>query len=170
MPGRESLRAGEYYAHPHNAFWRILGSILGLARGLPYPERVARLRASGVALWDVLQSCTRRSSLDSDIVETSIIPNDFAAFFAAHPDIRFVFFNGSKAQAFFERHVRSSLPASLSHLIYERLPSTSPANASISFERKLRAWQKLKQPLRASPGDVGYPRHKSTELSAARGA
>jgi TDG/mug DNA glycosylase family protein len=88
----------------------------------------------------VLKTCTRGSSLDSDIVSASVVANDFAGLFAAHPKLRVVCFNGAKAAASFRRHV---LPALLSSkdIVFHPLPSTSPANASISWEKKRAAWQ-----------------------------
>ncbi len=143
MPGRESLRLGQYYAHPRNAFWRILGALTGAHPQLPYGERLARLTSNGIALWDVLHSCSRDGSLDSAIVESSIIANDFASFYAAHPQIRRVFFNGAKAQSAYMRHVQPRLPASCAALGYARLPSTSPAHAGLSVEKKLQEWRRL---------------------------
>lgn len=139
MPGAESLRAGQYYAHPRNAFWPIMGYLVGAAPALPYEERTLKLEQAGVALWDVLASCTRRGSLDSSIDPASIHPNEFADFFEAHPLIERVFFNGSMAEQSFRKHV---LP-DLHHLPvrYLRLPSTSPANASLRFEQKLKIWK-----------------------------
>jgi len=139
MPGKASLLANQYYAHPRNAFWPIMGELFGADPAMPYARRVRVLEHAGVAVWDVLASCTRGSSLDSDIDENSIVPNDFASFFRAHPRIERVFFNGAKAEASFRRHVPGSLVATT--LRFECLPSTSPANASWSHARKLRAWR-----------------------------
>lgn len=140
MPGKASLRAEQYYAHPQNAFWKIMAEFFGIARDAPYPDRTAGLLDRGVALWDVLRSCTRESSLDSDIVEASIVPNDFADFLARHPGIHTVCFNGAKSDASYRRHVLPSLAVERV-IAYHRLPSTSPANASIPYPRKLAAWE-----------------------------
>jgi double-stranded uracil-DNA glycosylase len=139
MPGKESLRAGQYYAHQRNAFWPIMGELVGAAPALPYEQRIKKLRSSGIALWDVLASCTRHSSMDADIEADSIFANDFTSFFPKHPRITQVFFNGSMAEECFHNHVRPLLE----HLplIYQRLPSTSPANASMRFEQKLNEWK-----------------------------
>jgi hypoxanthine-DNA glycosylase len=147
MPGKESLRAGQYYAHHRNAFWPIMGELVGAAPALPYETRTRILRSAGIALWDVLASCTRHSSMDADIEVDSICPNDFASFFLTHPNITHVFFNGTMAEKFFHQHVQLLLDPPLENrlLHYQRLPSTSPANASMRYEQKLRAWQAILQ-------------------------
>jgi TDG/mug DNA glycosylase family protein len=141
MPGARSLAEQQYYAHPHNLFWPFMGELFGAGPALDYARRTERLRACGVAVWDVLRHCQREGSLDSRIQVKSEVANDFAAFFAAHPGLRAVFFNGRKAEASFRRHVaatpdRTALPCIL-------LPSTSPANASQRPADRLRAWQQI---------------------------
>jgi hypoxanthine-DNA glycosylase len=150
MPGAASLSAREYYAHPRNLFWTILGDLLGFARATPYTDRVARLLAADIAVWDVLKSCDRPGSLDSDIARTSIVANDFERFFASHSCIERVFFNGAGAATLYRRHV---LPACAAHatLSYTQLPSTSPANAGVSPAAKRRAWQVV---FASSPGVI----------------
>lgn len=144
MPGRASLAAQEYYAYKHNAFWRIMGDLLGAGPELPYPQRLKRLQAAGVALWDVMAACERATSLDADIVGASIRANDFPAFFAAHPGIRRVYFNGGTAEASFRRLV---LPGLHDHdLAFARLPSTSPAHAALGYAEKLAAWSAIVAP------------------------
>lgn len=140
MPGGASLRAQQYYAHPRNQFWPILGALLGFDPGSPYEMRVDALRAADLALWDVLRACTRPGSLDSAIEQHSAIPNDFAGFLATHRRIRRICFNGATAAALYTRLVRPQLAAGpeVQHL---RLPSTSPAHAALPFAAKLRAWQ-----------------------------
>jgi len=140
MPGQASLDAHQYYAHPHNAFWPIISELLGFKKDAPYAFRAQALKASQIALWDVLQSCTREGSLDTRIQSSSEKANDFEQFFQTHPNIRHVFFNGSKAETCFKRHVLKNLqPFSLS---YVRLPSTSPAHASRSYAQKLEIWRR----------------------------
>ena len=141
MPGKASLKANEYYAHPRNVFWRIIASLGNAAHDLPYASRVDMLISTKIALWDVLASCTRKSSLDADIVASSITANDFLSFYSAHPNIAQVFFNGAHAEASYKKHVLPVLDRELEHLKYQRLPSTSPAHASLSFEQKLQAWR-----------------------------
>lgn len=140
MPGIASLRAGEYYAHPRNAFWSVINTLFEIDGAAPYARRVAALRKRHIALWDVLASCTRATSLDSDIEESSIVANGFAAFFRAHAGIQTICFNGAKAESCYRKHV---LP-DLSHardFSYHRLPSTSPAHAAMSVADKVAAWR-----------------------------
>ena len=139
MPGKASLRAGQYYAHPRNLFWRILGELVGAIPALPYEERIRVLQSAGIALWDVLESCVRGTSLDSDIENGSLVPNDFAAFFSGHPKVARVYFNGAKADHYYRRRVLPGIEQN--PVAYERLPSTSPANASMSYDCKLAAWR-----------------------------
>lgn len=137
MPGGASLRAGRYYAHPQNLFWRFMGELVGAAPELPYAQRIDRLRDAGIALWDVIAECERRGSLDSAI--RAAVANDFDAFFAAHGALEAVFFNGAAAEATFRRQVRAAVvPAGVA---LQRLPSTSPANRAVSTESKLAVWR-----------------------------
>jgi hypoxanthine-DNA glycosylase len=143
MPGRRSLEARQYYAHRQNAFWRILGALLGFEPSAPYAARVRALKAARIAVWDVLHSCEREGSLDASI--EAEIANDFERFFRAHPRLRQVFFNGAKAEVSFRRHVRPGLGRALRGRVlrYTRLPSTSPAHAALPFARKLAAWRAI---------------------------
>jgi len=144
MPGKASLRAGQYYAHPQNAFWKILGALFDFEPDFPYESRIASLREHGIALWDVMQSCVRETSLDSDIEECSIVSNPFADFLLGHPKIHTVCFNGAKAESSWRKHVLPQLSLA-GDIAYHRLPSTSPANASIGYNDKLKAWEILRR-------------------------
>lgn len=146
LPGRRSLEARQYYAQPHNAFWGIMERLCGAAPSLLYATRLERLRASGLALWDVLAAGDRPGSLDSAIVSASIVVNDFATFFARHPRIGLVCFNGRKAEEVFRRRVAGELANLGTPLAFELLPSTSPAFASLTFERKLARWSAVLAP------------------------
>ncbi len=141
MPGGASLAAGRYYAHPQNLFWRIMLDLLGGEPGLAYAGRIRLLKANGIALWDVLESCVREGSLDASIEEDTIAVNDFASFYRTHPRIGHVFFNGAKAEASYRRHVRASVGNVGRAREYLRLPSTSPAHAALPFGNKRDAWR-----------------------------
>jgi hypoxanthine-DNA glycosylase len=140
MPSTASLAAAQYYAHPRNAFWRIMGTIVGCAPDAEYPERVAALTAAGVAVWDVLGACHRRGSLDTAIEPETMVVNDFPAFFEAQPGLRLVACNGGKAAELFRRHAEPML-AGRDLPPRVQLPSTSPTNARLRLADKLGAWQ-----------------------------
>jgi len=146
MPGLASLAANQYYAHPRNAFWPIMGELLGFPPQLAYAERAAALCRARVAVWDVLYSCRRQGSLDSAIEDDTLVANDLAGFLAGHPAIHHVFFNGAKAESCFQRHIKLALPEQ--EIAFTRLPSTSPAHAGRSFEQKLLAWHAVADALR----------------------
>ncbi|MDD4914004.1 MAG: DNA-deoxyinosine glycosylase [Methylococcales bacterium] len=144
MPGKVSLAAAEYYAHPRNLFWPILGELVGAAPALDYAERSRILKAHGIALWDVLESCRRDGSLDTNIDKSSMVANDFAGFFSAHPHIGRVFFNGVTAEQTFRKQVLPVLDGNIP--VLQRLPSTSPAHAALSFAEKLQSWRSILEP------------------------
>ena len=144
MPGVASLDAQQYYAHPRNAFWPIMAELLGFNVELDYESKLRALTDGKLALWDVMQQCQRPGSLDSAIVEASIEPNDFNALLVAYPSIEAIFFNGAKAEQSFRRYVLPTLEADLK---LQRLPSTSPAHASLRFEQKLQQWRLLVESL-----------------------
>lgn len=140
LPGQESLRQQQYYAQPRNAFWKIMGALFGAGPESTYTERAQRLVRNGIALWDVCAAAQRPGSLDAAIVHASVVPNDFAAFLAAHPHIGLIGFNGGKAAALYRRLVLPGLPTALAAIRCETLPSTSPAHAAMRFEQKLARW------------------------------
>jgi len=147
MPGKRSLEMQQYYAFPQNAFWRIMGKLFGFDPLLPYPERLDKLQTAGLALWDVMAGCRRQSSLDADIVESSIVSNDFNGFLDSHAQIAHIYCNGAKACQSFLRHVTPALRSEHQTIEVSRLPSTSPAHASMTFQAKLDAWKTLKTAL-----------------------
>ena len=145
MPGKRSLEDNQYYAHPRNTFWPIFLKLFNLDENFlegvdKYKQKIACLENANIALWDVLQSCLRERSLDSDIVESSIIVNDFSRLFSENPTIKHIYFNGAKAEQLYHRHVIPSLSDQAKQLSMTRLPSTSPAYAALSFEKKLQEW------------------------------
>lgn len=145
LPGRKSLEMQQYYAHPQNAFWKLIGRVFCLEGDLPYTAKVRILTSNHIAVWDVLAAAERPGSLDSAIVSTTAAANDFREFFRAHPRIRRVFFNGTKAEHVYRRLVLPVLAPEFSHICYAGLPSTSPAHAGMTFAEKLVRWKVLKE-------------------------
>lgn len=136
FPGAASLQAQQYYAHPRNQFWPLLAALLDepdlAAR--PYAQRLAALRAHGVGVWDVHAACEREGSLDSAIRAAE--PNDLSSLKRLAPGLQAVAHNGGES-------ARAMRHTAALGLAVHRLPSTSPANASWSFERKLAAWREV---------------------------
>ena len=134
MPGTKSLELNQYYGHKQNNFWKFMFTILKEDFSDDYPTKKALLQKNKIALWDVLQFCERVGSLDSAIKNE--IANDFETFLKSHPNIKTILFNGQKAAAFFKKYVHLQKEY---HLI--TLPSSSPANASKTFQSKLEEWK-----------------------------
>lgn len=143
MPGVESLKQQQYYAHPRNAFWPIMAELFHLDLAANYKQRCDFIAEKGIAIWDVLKACHRPGSLDQDIDADTVEANDFSLFFAAHTNINAVFFNGAKAEQLFNRCVLPKLEAKYDYLVYLRMPSTSPAHAAMTLEQKIKAWKKI---------------------------
>lgn len=143
MPGKRSLAERQYYAHPRNTFWRIAGTLFGFDPNESYRRRTAALANASVALWDVLAACRRPSSLDSDIIRSSIVPNPIGPFLDTHTKIQAIYFNGGNAERLFLRYVHVELDVHQQAIPRIRLPSTSPAHASLDFAGKLQAWKRL---------------------------
>ncbi|MEO8459291.1 MAG: DNA-deoxyinosine glycosylase [Dokdonella sp.] len=143
VPSLRSLAERQSYAHPQNLFWRFMGEMFDAGFDRPYAERIARLHARGIGIWDVLKQCERRGSLDSNIVVASEIGNDIPGLLTQYPSIAAIALNGSKAQQAFRRHVLPELKRNGSRVTLIELPSTSPANASISVEAKRERWHLL---------------------------
>ncbi len=135
FPGAASLQAAQYYAHPRNAFWPLMGVLLGDAglAGLPYAERLDALRRHRVALWDAVAACRREGSLDTAIEEAE--PSDLPHLVARLPQLRAMACNGSLA------HKQTLLALGDPKVPVLRLPSTSPAHAGRSLADKVAAWQ-----------------------------
>ncbi len=141
MPGSCSLVEERYYAHPQNMFWPIMESMFGIPVELPYDKRVEGLRHSGVALWDVIGRCRRRGSLDQSIDPESVVVNDFGALFRHCRDIGKIGFNGRMAEKCWTRYVLPTLPGRIREIERVCLPSTSPANAAMSRDDKIKIWR-----------------------------
>jgi hypoxanthine-DNA glycosylase len=133
FPSTASLAARQYYAHPQNQFWRILGAVVEQPlREMDYPERLAAVQAAGIGIWDVFASCERAGSLDSAIREAR--PNDLGALRTVAPALRRICFNGRMAA----RRIREVEAMGFEVHV---LPSTSPAHAGMGFEEKLARWR-----------------------------
>ena len=137
FPSVQSLAVHQYYANPRNAFWAITAELFGFDAGAPYEARLSALLSQHVALWDVLHQCRRAGSSDAAFDPKSLVVNDFGAFFADHPGITRVYFNGAKAAELYRR-----LAPAGQGLAFERLPSTSPAHATRPGV-KLAAWRAI---------------------------
>ncbi|NTX47205.1 DNA-deoxyinosine glycosylase [Burkholderia cepacia] len=136
FPGEASLDASQYYAHPRNQFWRLLGAVLGepTLHELPYDARLVCVLSHGIGIWDVLDACHRQGSLDSAIRDAK--PNDFDSLRDHAPLLRKVCFNGKTAGRFAEVIAAAGYKTLI-------LPSSSPANASLSFDQKLSYWHAI---------------------------
>jgi len=138
MPGAESLRKQQYYGYKHNAFWRIIYALFGAEPDEDYEKRKAFLLEHDIAVWDVLKSCRREGSSDSDIRQP--VPNDFRSLYLRFPGIKCICFNGRPAGMFYKRFVEKKEDVPVKPVYY--LPSTSPAY-TIPFEKKLEQWKLL---------------------------
>ena len=133
FPGLASLQAQQYYGYPRNHFWPLVGTLLGVDLvALPYAKRLVEIRQRGLGLWDVYACCRREGSLDSAIRDA--VFNDLASLTRRAPGLRLVAHNGGESARARRQTEALGLPVL-------RLPSSSPANASWSFERKLGAWR-----------------------------
>lgn len=151
LPGDASIKQGEYYAHRGNAFWMLMGDVLGEdMRALPYATRLKRLRARGVGLWDVIESAERKGSLDGAIHGAEL--RDLSAFVARLPALRAIGFNGKTASL----HGRRQLGDRPGLMLID-LPSSSGAYASLSRESKALAWRALVPCLDPDEASVTLP-------------
>jgi hypoxanthine-DNA glycosylase len=133
FPGAASLQAQQYYGHPRNHFWPLLSAIWKIElTNMDYGKRIDEIRTRGLGLWDVYAACQREGSLDSNIQQAE--PNDLASLRRRAPTLQLIAHNGGESA----RSMRHTAALGVPVL---RLPSSSPANASWSFERKLAAWR-----------------------------
>jgi len=138
LPGEESLRQQRYYAHPTNAFWWLIGEVIGeTVVRLPYEDRLDRLKTHRIALWDVIERAKRLGSLDQAI--QSAEPRDLAGFAASLPDLRAIAFNGGTAA----RHGRQQLGGTDCYTLID-LPSSSAAYAGMHRDAKRERWMALR--------------------------
>ncbi len=139
MPGRASLAAHQYYAHPRNAFWPIMGQLFGFDPAVPYQARCEALTASGVAVWDVLQACVRPGSLDSAIERRSEVPNAIADLLLTEPQLELIACNGGKSFQSLKTHLPTLFRERRDQIV--QLPSTSPAFAAMRPDEKSQRWR-----------------------------
>ena len=146
MPGVASLQQQQYYAHPRNIFWRLMDELFAVDQSLAYSQRLRAISNQGLALWDVYQQCFRPGSLDSAIDKQQASFNRIAELLKAQPSIRYIACNGQAAFKAMQRYVKLH-HAELTELSFELfcLPSTSPANAGMSYQHKLNAWLLLRE-------------------------
>ncbi len=137
LPGDESLRQGQYYAHARNRFWKIIAALTDTPCPRSYEEKKAMLAANHIALWDVARSASRNGSLDANIKNE--LPNDLAGFIREHPSLRVVAFNGQKTEKMFRKH----FPDLAGNIKTLSLRSTSPANAKFSDLEMLEDWKRI---------------------------
>lgn len=137
MPGVKSLSEQQYYAHPQNRFWKVMGKICNCENlsELDYKTKLSVLLANKFALWDVIKSCSRDGSLDSNIKNEQ--PNDIPALLRQYPNINAICLNGNKSYSAFKKH----FPDLLNRYKCCKLPSTSPANARYNLEHLLAEWK-----------------------------
>ena len=136
MPGIKSLEEQQYYAHPQNRFWKLMGMFCNVNNlpELSYQEKLQILLKNKIALWDVIESCKRNGSLDSNIQYE--LPNDISELLKRFPNIKVICLNGNKAYTAFKKY----FPKLLEQYKCYKLPSTSPANARYKFENLYNEW------------------------------
>lgn len=139
MPGTESLLKNQYYANNRNHFWKIIYALFDSEPDQSYEKRISFLLSKNIALWDVIDNCSREGSLDSKIKNEQ--PNDLEGLIRSYPGIKYILFNGTKAYDSFRKHPGFN---ELWGLTYIKLPSTSPAHA-VKFENKLIAWSVIRK-------------------------
>ena len=136
IPGKESLRRNEYYAHPRNIFWRLLYSLFDTRPNTDYISKTYFIKQKQICIWDVCFAGFRISSLDKDIKKE--IPNDINQFVKSNPTICIIAFNGKKAEKLYDKYFNR-----LNHITYLSLLSTSPTNASYTFDEKFKNWKEI---------------------------
>ncbi|MDH6307251.1 hypoxanthine-DNA glycosylase [Dysgonomonas sp. PFB1-18] len=136
LPSEESMRKRERYGHKTNQFWRLIFTLFGKPLPDSYEEKNAILSENNIAIWDVLHSAEGKGSLDSNLKNE--VPNDFTTLFKEYPQIKYIFFTGTKAAEFYRKYVGFDGVRT-----YITLPSPSAANARLTFAQKLEKWQLL---------------------------
>ena len=134
MPGKESLRQEQYYAHPQNLIWKFLFQLFNSESKENYLDKIVFLIQNNIVLWDMCQTCYRKGSLDSDIQKE--IPNEIPNLIQQNPTINKIIFNGQKAEKLYKKHFEF-----FNKIEYFTVLSSSPANAAFTFDQKLKNWK-----------------------------
>ena len=134
MPGPVALKKREYYGFSGNHFWKIIARLFHVKKPLTYPEKIRLLKKNKIALWDVFKSCERSGAADSAIARAEL--NDIPGLLKRYPNIKTIFLNSRMAEKIFLEHFAASVK-----IPFYYLPSTSPANAAVSFSKKFLAWK-----------------------------
>ncbi|NRT10615.1 DNA-deoxyinosine glycosylase [Flavobacterium sp. 14A] len=133
MPGVQSLARQEYYAHPRNHFWKIMYTLFNsLPMDDAFSKKINLLQEHAIGLWDVLENCERKGSLDVHIKNQK--ENDFISLFEQYPQINTIIFNGKESHKYFFKKF-----GQIKGITYYVMPSTSPAN-TMSFDKKFALW------------------------------
>ena len=141
MPGVESLKQQQYYAHPSNAFWYCISSLSNMMKPpKEYSERIGLLHLYHIALWDVCCNCNRDGSLDSNI--KNVKPNAINELLKEHDTIKLVLFNGTTVQSLFKKYFKY-----MDNVEYICMPSTSPTNARMKRADKVEKWKSVLYPI-----------------------
>jgi double-stranded uracil-DNA glycosylase len=141
FPSEESLKQKQYYAHPRNLFWDMIAAICETGKVDDYKKRCDLVKSEGIAIWDVLKSCDREGSSDGQIRRGHFIINDIYSFISEHP-VKVIIFNGKKAAILFKQYVEPAIFPSRPRMLI--MPSTSPANATLSKQQKMERWLEVK--------------------------
>lgn len=139
MPGVKSLEEQQYYAHPQNRFWKVMGAICNEPNlhQLDYQQKLKILLQNNIALWDTIKSCKRDGSLDSDIQNET--PNDIYGLLKKFPKLKIICLNGNKSYSTFKKY----FPDLLEKYSCHKMPSTSPANAKYSLDTLIKYWSSI---------------------------
>lgn len=143
MPGVQSLRLQQYYANSRNQFWKLTFALFDLEPFADYEERISFIQSKQIALWDVIETCSREGSLDSKIREEQV--NDFGSLFKTYPNINAVMFNGGKAFETYKKWIGFS---TTENVTFQKLTSSSPANTK-KYDQKLREWSVIRHFLKS---------------------
>ncbi|HNR22910.1 MAG TPA: DNA-deoxyinosine glycosylase [Steroidobacteraceae bacterium] len=163
LPGVASVRAGQYYAHPRNLFWPIMGALFDAPPSLPYAQRMRALESAGVCVWDVLAEATRPGSADAAIDPATARAHDIRGLLLRHRGVQLVAFNGAAAARLYRQLVLPTLPpARVASLRHVTLPSTSPAHAALDAAAKLRAWRRALRSSGSDPASGSAARRRRT--------